>query len=306
MEQGLEVRRAGGASPERRLLLVDGHAYAYRAYHALQRLSGPDGAPTHAIYGFIKMLGRLRIDCSPTHWMVVWDGGLDAGRVAALPEYKSNRPPMPKDLAAQLPGMIEYLEAARVAWRQEDGIEADDAIASLCRQAVAQGAWVTVASSDKDFMQLVGERVGLENPSGAAGRRLGVSEVVEKTGVRPEQVVDWLSLIGDAVDNVAGVPGIGPKTASKLLAQFGSAEELYGRLSEVEPAAVREKLGSSQAVVRRNQGLIRLRSEVRVEMDWDGAAVRPGDEQRLRSLYERWGFRSLAAELGGLRQGELW
>ena len=148
-----------------RFLIVDGHSYAYRAFYAIRQLSSPSGAPTNAIYGFIKMLAKMRASHQPTHWAVVWDGGLAAERVTSLPEYKAQRPPMPDDLEQQIEQIQSYLDAASVPSICHDGVEADDLIATLTRQAVADGAWVIIASSDKDFMQLVSPLVGLLNPN---------------------------------------------------------------------------------------------------------------------------------------------
>src|SRR5580765_2419401 len=178
-----------------RLLIVDGHAFAYRAFHAIRQLSSPTGAPTNAIYGFIKMLDKMRAKLSPSHLLVVWDGGLAAERTAALPEYKIQRPPMPSDLEKQIDDLHNYLRAARIASYCEEGVEADDWIAAMTRQAVAGVVPVVIASSDKDFMQLVrSDRVGLLNPNDKTEKIWSDDDVRAKTGVAPDQIVDWLSL----------------------------------------------------------------------------------------------------------------
>src|SRR5437867_685600 len=149
-----------------RLLIVDGHAFAYRAFHAIRQLSSPNGAPTNAIYGFIKMLAKMQANLAPTHLLVVWDGGLASERTSTLPEYKAQRAPMPAELEEQMDGLHRYLAAAGIASYCQDGVEADDWIAAMTRQAVAGRLSVVIASSDKDFMQLVcSERVGLLNPN---------------------------------------------------------------------------------------------------------------------------------------------
>src|SRR5262245_54093490 len=147
-----------------KLLIVDGHAYAYRAFHAIRQLSSPTGAPTNAIYGFIKMLGKLVARLEPSHVVVIWDGGLSAERVAEHPEYKTQRPPMPQDLEQQIDGIMTYLEAAGMTSLCRDGVEADDWIAAVARRSSGQ-VQVVIASSDKDFMQLVSPQVGLANPN---------------------------------------------------------------------------------------------------------------------------------------------
>ena len=291
-----------------RLLIVDGHAYAYRAFHAIRQLNAPDGTPTNAIYGFVKMLAKMRAFIAPTHTVVIWDGGLAAERTTAHPDYKAQRPPMPESLAGQLDGIGEYLRAAGIASWCRDGVEADDWIAAAARRAATAGTRVVIASSDKDFMQLVSPEVGLLNPNDKAERIWTEAEVVAKAGVRPGQIVDWLSLVGDSVDNIRGVPGVGPKTATDLLRQFGSVSALYQRLGEVASERIRQSLDGATAAVRRNLDLIRLRDDL--VGDFDLADTAPGTEAvgDLLALFQRWGFRSLRAELEARRspaQGEL-
>jgi DNA polymerase I len=279
-----------------RLLIIDGHSYAYRAFHAIRELRSPTGQPTNAIYGFVKMLAKLRSGIEPTHWIVVWDGGLSAERVAALPEYKAQRPEMPELLRPQLDEIGDYLNAAGVASFCKPGIEADDYIACLARRA-AEMDWTTViASSDKDFMQLVSPRVGLLNPHDKSEAIWTDEQVRAKAGVEPSQIVDWLSLTGDNVDNISGVPGVGPKTAADLLKQFGSVEKMFARLDEVKSDRVRAALRDSAEIVRRNRELVRLR-KFACDFSPDEMAVKTPDAERLRELYSRWGFKTLLAAL---------
>lgn len=288
-----------------RLLIVDGHAYAYRAFHAIRELRSPDGRPTNAIFGFVKMLEKMRSTVAPTHLMVVWDGGLSAQRLAALPEYKAQRPEMPADLRAQLDGIAEFLAAAKVGSYCGDGVEADDYIASLARRAAAENWSVVIASADKDFMQLVTGRIGLLNPNDKTGAVWDASQVEAKTGVKPEQVAGWLALMGDAVDNIPGVPGVGPKTAAELLKQFGSVENLLARLSEVKSERLRAAVRDAAAAVARNLELVRL-PDVPCDFAPEKMAAGAGDEAALRRLFAGWGFRGMLAALGGgEKQAEL-
>jgi len=280
-----------------RLLIVDGHAYAYRAFHAIRDLRSPGGQPTNAIFGFIKMAAKLRLAAQPTHGVVVWDGGLAAERVAALPEYKAQRPPMPEALGRQLDEIVAWVRASGLASLCRDGVEADDWIAGLARRAEADGWSVVIASSDKDFMQLVSERVGLLNPNDKSETVWTAERVRNKTGVGPGQIVDWLSLVGDSVDNIPGVPGVGMKTAADLLNQFGSVPALYARLAEVKSERLRAALQGAERAVSRNQELVRLKLELPGGFPVDELAIRPADVTVLRELYGRWGFRSLRAEL---------
>jgi len=281
-----------------RLLIIDGHAYAYRAFHAIRELRSPDGRPTNAIYGFVKMLAKMRATIGPSHLIVVWDGGLSAERTVLLPEYKAQRPAMPEDLKLQLDEIVSYLKAAGIASFCREGVEADDYIACLARQASNAGMAVVIASSDKDFMQLVSDRVGLLNPNDKTETVWTDEQVRAKSGVVPSQIVDWLSLVGDTVDNIRGVAGIGVKTAAELLNQFGSVAALYGRLEEVKSEKLRAALRDSAGVVRRNGELVRLRDDLPCEFLPAALAEKPAEAGRLRELYERWGFKGMLAALG--------
>lgn len=281
-----------------RLLLIDGHAYCYRAFHAIQRLTSPTGQPTNAIFGFIKMLTKLRQTVKPSYIAVVWDGGLNAERTAALPEYKAQRPPMPPDLVAQLDEICAYLDAAGIASFRQPGVEADDYIACLARHAVNHGMDVIIASSDKDFLQLVSSKIAIINPNDKTQTLWTIERVQAETGVAPEQIVDWLSLVGDSSDNIRGVPGIGPKTAALLLNRFGSVNALYARLDEVTPEKLRTALESARELVMRNQRLIRLKHDLPCEFDVARLQPQPPKMDKLRELFTRWGFKSMLGELG--------
>lgn len=294
----LSPAQAPGGSA-RRLLLVDGHAYAYRSFHAIQRLTSPAGQPVNAIFGFVKSIARLRADLQPTHCAVVWDGGLAAERVSLLPGYKATRPPMPESLAGQLDEIVAWVSASGATSLCRDGVEADDWIAALAARSAAAGATVVIASSDKDFMQLVSPEITLVNPAEKHSRQWTAAEVREKTGVAPGQIVDWLSLVGDSVDDIPGVPGVGPKTAAALLERFGSCETLLARVDEVQPERIREGVRAAAGTLRRNRTLIALRTEVGDDVGLEHLAVRPPDPGRLRDLFGRWGFRSLLRELDG-------
>jgi DNA polymerase I len=291
-----------------RLLIVDGHAYAYRAFYAIRELRSPSGQPTNAIYGFVKMLGKMRTTIEPTHLIVVWDGGLSAERIAALPEYKAQRPEMPDDLRPQLDEIVSYLKAAGIASFQSEGVEADDYIACLARHAAGANMTVVIASSDKDFMQLVSPFVGLLNPNDKSETVWTDEQVRAKTGVGPSQIVDWLGLMGDSVDNIPGVPGVGPKTAADLLNRFGSVTELLGRLDEVKSEKLRGVLSASAETVRRNLKLVKLQDDLTCEFLPEDLAEKPADAGRLGGLFRQWGFNGMLKALEGptdLRQAVL-
>lgn len=286
-----------GPTQRARLLIVDGHAYSYRAFHAIRRLTSPTGQPTNAIFGFIKMLAKLRETVQPSHIAVVWDGGLSEERTRALPEYKAQRPPMPAELAEQLDQIIHYLDAAGIPSFREAGVEADDYIACIAKRAASCGLQVFIASSDKDFMQLVSPQIMVINPSDKSQTPWTAERVRAETGVGPGQIVDWLSLTGDSSDNIPGVPGVGPKTAAELLDRFGSVKALFERLPEVRPDKIRTALESARDLVMRNQQLVRLKDDLPVKFDIDQLLPRPPDNNRLRQLFLLWGFRSMLAEL---------
>ena len=280
-----------GPSGRGSILLIDGHAFAYRAFFAIRNLSSPQGAPTNAIYGFIQMIRRLRDRLQPVGCLVLWDGGLSPERVKSLPNYKANRPEMPGDLAVQFDEINKYLDAVGIRWLIRDGVEADDLIATLARHYEKQGHLTVIASSDKDFMQLVSDSVLLSNPGDKSGELWGADKVRSKTGVAPAQIVDWLSLIGDSADNIQGVPGVGPKIAASLLGKFGNIDQLYRDLDQVENERIRALLAASKEVVDRNRRLILLDDKIAID-DLDGLlAVRPPDAQRLQGLLKGWGFR---------------
>jgi DNA polymerase I len=280
-----------------RLLIIDGHAYAYRAFHAIRDLRAPDGQPTNAIYGFVKALAKMRVDVAPTHLQVVWDGGLSAERLAVLPEYKAQRPAMPDDLKPQLDGIVGWLQATGVASFCREGVEADDYIACLARRVAEKNVPVVIASADKDFMQLVSPLVGLLNPGDKSATIWTDERVRDKTGVAPSQIVDWLALMGDSVDNIPGVPGVGHKTAAELLNRFGSVENLFARLDEVKSEKLRAALRDSADVVRRNRELVRLHDDLPCDFSPADLAEKPADAGQLRGLYRSWGFKGLLAAL---------
>jgi DNA polymerase-1 len=227
--------------------------------------------------------------------------------MALLPGYKAQRPPMPEDLRGQIDGMVDYLKAAGIDSFCQDEIEADDYIGCLALKGSELGFFVVIASPDKDFMQLVSEQVCLLNPGDKNGELMGPDEVVRKTGVLPTQIVDWLSLIGDNADNIPGVAGVGPKTATKLLVTHGSIREVYDRLAELDSERLRSSLESAKEVARMNQELIRLKTELPCQFSEARFSRGTRDLPALRALCQSWGFRRMLAKLeeGGAQTREL-
>ena len=279
-----------------RLLLVDALNIVYRAFYAITGLATSSGRPTNAVYGFIKTLMQLERVWQPTHWLIVFDGGLPPERLALCPDYKAQRPPMPDDLRSQFQPLEMYLDSALIPRARLEGKEADDVLASAADRAAAEGFEVLVVSSDKDLMQIVSERVALV-PPGQIGAKAGPDYVLNKAGVRPEQIVDWLALMGDSADNIPGVPGVGAKTASKWLTQWGSIEELWRHLELLKPARLRQALSDHREIVLRNMQLVRLQRDIPCCSSLDGWCRRPPDIRRLKTFFEDMEFYSLANKI---------
>lgn len=274
------------------LLLLDGHNLAYRAFHALPPMTAPDGTPTHAVLGFARMLASLRTAWRPTHVCVAFDGGLPAERTDAWADYKAQRAPMPETLRPQFDLLKTYLDLSGLASVRLTGEEADDALATLARRAAAAGADVLIVSGDKDLLQLADERIRLLRPQSPGGR-VGPAEVRAILGVPPDRVPEWLALTGDASDNIPGVPGVGPKTATTLLARFGSLENLWSGLSDVASVRLRDALLKHRADVERNLAMVRLRDDLPGLPDWTALAPTPPRIGELRAFLQRLGLRSL-------------
>ncbi len=269
---------------------------AYRAFYAIAELSTKAGRPTNAVFGFVKMLHQLQQVWKPTHWAVVFDGGVPEERLAALASYKAQRPPMPDRLRDQLEAINEFLKRSRIAGIRLEDQEADDVLATLTVRGRSAGMEIFIASSDKDLFQLVGEQVSVVPPS-KAGARMGPAEVLEKTGVPPEKIPDWLALTGDSVDNIPGVPGVGPKTAAKLLSEFGSLKAVRENIAKVSSARLREALTSNWNDVERNLGVVTLRKDLDVPGDWGDLIVRSPDAAALIAFYDEMEFKGMAEAL---------
>ena len=263
------------------VLIVDGNAVAYRAFYAVRELSTRDGRPTNALFGFIRMLRQLEARWHPDRLVVTFDGGSPAHRLEKCPAYKAQRAPMPDDLRSQLGLINEFLEVAGIPRILIQGQEADDVIATLADRAVAEGATVRVATSDKDLMQLVDEHVHIVPPT-KTDEELDSAGVVAKTGVPPSRIVDWLALIGDTADNIPGVNGIGPKTATKLIAQFGSLATCFAQAEKIESASVREKLLAGRGIAEMNVELMKLDRNVPGVPGWAELPVPAPDRPRPR------------------------
>ncbi len=295
--QSLAVRPEGHPAPDGRptLLLVDGSGYIFRAYHALPHLSTKDGTPTNAVYGFTNMLLKALREADPSHLAVVFDLGGSVARSAIDPAYKRNRTKPPDDLAQQFPIVREVVRALEVPVLEIAGIEADDIIGTLARRGVEAGFRVVILTGDKDFMQIVSDDVWLYDSM--RDRWTGPKDVQEKLGLPPERVVEYMALLGDSVDNVPGVPGVGPKTASQLIQTFGSVEGLFAKLSEVPKEKLRALLAEHEGSVRRARRLVTLQTDLELPVTPAELGRKPPRAAELRPLFARLEFGRLLREL---------
>jgi DNA polymerase-1 len=283
------------------LYIVDALNFLFRAFHALPPLSNSKGLPTGAVYGLCQMLLRIERDWRPTHTCVIYDAPGPTFRDEIFAAYKANRPPMPADLAAQIGLSRQVVEAFGLPVLSVPGVEADDTIATLARQAVAAGLQVVICSSDKDLMQLCSEQIRLLDTM--KNKLLGPAEVHEKFGVAPDRLGDLLALMGDSVDNVPGVEGIGPKTAADLISQYGSIEGVIAHVDEIK-GKKGKTIASSLDAIEISRKLVRLREDVALNRDVRDLQRAEPDRTRLRELFGELEFTRLLAQLDGARAAD--
>ena len=283
------------------LHLIDGSAYIFRAYHALPPLTRKsDGLPVGAVAGFCNMISRY-VDGNgsskdaPTHVAVIFDYSSKTFRNALYPDYKANRPPPPEDLRPQFPLTRDASRAFNLATIEVEDYEADDIIATLARQAREAGGRVTIISSDKDLMQLVGGGVEMFDPM--KNKPIGVPEVEEKFGVPPSRVVDVQALAGDSVDNIPGAPGIGLKTAALLINEYGDLETLLARAGEIKQPKRREALVENAERIRISRALVTLKDDTPLPVGLDDLEVREPDPEALMGFLTAMEFRSLTRRI---------
>src|SRR5579872_1739435 len=247
-----------------RLFLIDGYSNIFRAFYAIRNLSNSRGEPTNAVYGFLTMLKKLLREDNPELIGVALEGGRTF-RSEKFEEYKANRAPMPEDLASQLPWIRRVLEAYRIPILELAGYEADDVLGTLSCRAAEAGYQVVLVSADKDLLQLVEPRVSLYHTG--RNKLYGPAEVTEDFGVPPAQVADVLALMGDAIDNIPGVPGIGEKGAKSLIQEYGTLEDLLARAGEVTRKAYREGLQQHADQARLSKELSTIHTTLEVAFD---------------------------------------
>jgi len=275
--------------------LVDGSAYIFRAFHALPPMTRADGTPVNAVYGFANMLTKLVEDSEADFLAVIFDTARKTFRSDIYPEYKAHRPPAPEELIPQFELIREATRAYSLPCLELEGFEADDLIATYARHAVEQGFDVTIVSSDKDLMQLIGPGVRMMDPM--KNRFIGPDEVVEKFGVGPDKVIDVQSLAGDSTDNVPGVPGIGIKTAALLLEEYGDLDTLLERAGEIKQNKRRENLIEFADLARISRDLVTLRKDVPVEYKIAEFQKKRPDPDVLIPFLEEQGFRTILSKV---------
>ena len=273
---------------KKKLFLVDGSSYIYRAFFALPQLSTSDGIPTNAVYGFTTMLNRLVNDYQPSLLAIVLDAPGPTFRHEVYQSYKANRPRMPDSLAAQIPYIKEVIQAFNIPVVEKEGFEADDIIATLAKQAEADGAEVTIITGDKDLLQLVTGHITLFDTM--KDTATDVDAVKKKIGVTPEQAIEVFGLTGDKVDNVPGVPGIGEKTAIELIQQFGSIEAIYQNLDAIPKKKLREALSNHREQAFLSRQLVTVDTSVPIDSKWNELQIGEPDIEALRQLYKRFEF----------------
>ena len=287
-----------GDSEQPPIVLVDGSSYLYRAFHVpqLQRLTNSRGEMTGAIYGVINMLRKLREDYQPEYMGVVFDAKGKTFRHDLYEDYKATRPPMPDDLKRQIEPLHEIVKAMGFKLIIEPGVEADDVIGTLTRQAAKKNLPMVVSTGDKDMAQLVDDNVTLINTM--SNTVMNRDTVEEKFGVKPEQIIDYLALMGDTSDNIPGVPKVGPKTAAKWLQQYGSLDNLIAHADEIK-GKVGESLRASLEQLPLSRELTTIRDDLKLDFSLDDLKIGEADTEKLRELFTELEFRSWLDELDG-------
>ena len=276
------------------LFIIDGSNNLYRAYYAIRNLTNSSGLATNAVYGFTQMLRKLLKDHKPDNIAVAFDEGHETARSSQFVDYKKDRKPMPDDLSVQIPLLYEVLEGFRIPIIRSVEWEADDFIGSLACSARERGYQVVIATSDKDFFQLVGDGISFYH----TGREVmyDAKNVEEVFGLPPEKVVDVMAIWGDAIDNIPGVPGIGEKGAKTLIQQFGSLEGIYENLDQIKRASQRKSLEDNRDKAFLSRDLAKIKCDLQLETDFDALTLDEPDRAKLHDVFSRLEFASLMQE----------
>ena len=279
-----------------KLVLVDGSSYLYRAFHALPPLTTSKGEPTGALLGVVNMLQKLLKEEQPQWIAVVFDAPGKTFRDQLFEQYKANRTPMPDDLRSQIQPLLDIVNAMGLPLLRIEGVEADDVIGTLATRAAKQGTAVLISTGDKDMAQLVNGQITFVNTM--TDSRLDRDGVKAKFDVYPEQIIDYLALVGDSIDNIPGIDKVGPKTAAKWLAQYSNLDQVIAHAGEIA-GKVGENLRAGLKELELSRKLATIHCDVALELPLETLQQKTPDQERLRDLYTRFELRSLLKQLGG-------
>ncbi len=281
------------STEEKNIYLIDGNSLCYRAFYAIQELSNSKGMPTNAIYGFINILKKIIKQYEPDSMIVTFDTKAPTVRHKRYEEYKIHRKPMPDDLITQMPRIKEVVDAYNIPMFELEGYEADDIIATIAEKAVKKGINVTIVTGDKDALQLVSDNVRVLSSTSFGDKIYSEKEVVDKFGVKPDSMVELMALMGDSSDNVPGVKGIGKVTASKLVNEYGSIENIYKNIDSISSESLKGKLESDKEMALLSKELVILDRKVPVKVDLSEAVLTEPDNDRLIELFKEFEFSRL-------------
>jgi DNA polymerase-1 len=274
---------------DKKIVLIDGSSYVYRAFYALPPLISPSGEPTGAIYGFIRMISSLLKDLNPDYIAVAFDLPKKTFKQEKVKSYKATRKETPNELKVQIPKIKEILKLWGIPILEMEGYEADDIIATLSKK-FSSNYKIIVVSPDKDMLQLVNQNITVFNPM--QNIFYDIEKVKEKYGIFPNQFVDFQILVGDSVDNIKGIKGIGKKTAQKLLNEFGSIENIYRNLDKLKPK-LKDSFLEAQDKIDENRYLLKLEDNIPLKIEIDDLKKKSTDIEKLKDVFERLGFKSL-------------
>ena len=280
------------------VLLIDSYAQIYRSFHAVKDLTSADGTPINAVFALARFLLKLESDFPTGLGAFVFDKGKPPRRMEILPDYKANRPPMPDALRTQIPIIREMIALFGWPLIESEGSEADDLIASIA-EGLPQHE-ITIFSADKDIAQVIDDRVTMMVPGFTGGfRKRDAAEVMERFGVRPDQIIPYLALLGDSADNIPGVEGVGPKTAAQLLSEFDTAENMFASLDKIPKEKLRQKLADSKDIFFKNVELIRLDKTPPEGIVWEKSMFlkKTPDWAKLAEFCKRYSLKSILKEL---------
>ena len=280
---------------QKKIFLIDGSAFLYRAFHAIRSLSTSKGHPTNATFGFARILLKLLKDNNPEYTAILFDVKGPTFRHKMYDQYKANRPPMPEELAIQIPDIKRLISALNIPIVEKQGYEADDLVGTYSKLAQANGFEVVMVTGDKDFIQLITDKCTLWDPMKDTVKDL--KSIKDEMGIEPGQFIDILGLAGDSADNIPGVPGVGPKTAIKLILEFGSIENIYENLESLKKKKkLYENLSNNKDLVFLSRDLATIDTSVSVKENFKEFKMESFDTKKAFELFQELEFKTLATE----------